>query len=218
MEVIDETLAQLGSTLETKSLTFAHLEPLFLHGTRLLLMLDTWSMKPYTCMNFHTSSHLKILIQSKPSCSKNCLSQSICTNKWILCFWTQTSMNAHPCHVWTEVCVKTCWITTPAPVWQTSLEATVRQVCFYSLEFNPPSHFINASRNTLSSLCFCFPLLWEKCLTIEDVYTASHLLSLLYLACCDIFQLGLTQRNWKSEMNEERECSRITMASDHMSD
>lgn len=70
MEVIDETQAQLGSTLETKSLTFAYLEPLFLHGTRLLLMLDTWSMKPYTCMNFHTSSHLKVLIQSKPSCSK----------------------------------------------------------------------------------------------------------------------------------------------------
>lgn len=60
MEVIDETQAQLESTLETKSLTFAYLKPLFLHGTRLLLMLDTWSMKPYTCMNFHTSSHLKV--------------------------------------------------------------------------------------------------------------------------------------------------------------
>lgn len=93
--------AQLGSTLETKPLTFAYLEPLFLHETRLLLMLDTWSMKPYTCMNFHTSSHLKILIQSKPSYSSIC----ICTDKWILCFWIQTSMNVHPCHVWMEVYV-----------------------------------------------------------------------------------------------------------------
>lgn len=35
MEVIDEMQAQLGSTLETKPLAFAYLEPLFLHETRI---------------------------------------------------------------------------------------------------------------------------------------------------------------------------------------
>lgn len=173
------------------------LNPCFYMRPELLLILDTWSMKLYTCMNFHTLSHLKILIQSKPSCSKDCLSHAdklFSTLTWMLCFGIQISMNVHPCHVSMEVCVKTWWITTPAPVQQTSLEATVRQVCFFS--WVQPTILLYKCQPTYYHL-FLFPFAMGKCLMIEDVYTASHLLSTLYLASCNIFQLGLTQWNWK---------------------
>ncbi len=164
----------------------------------LLLILDTWSIKLYTCINFHTFSHLKILIQSKPSCSKDWLSHAdklFSTLTWILCFGIQISINVHSCHVSMEGCVKTWWITTPAPVQQISLEATVRQVCFFSQV--QPTILLYKCQPTIS-LCFCFPLQWKKiCFTIEDVCTASHLLSTLYLTSCNIFQPGLTQWNWK---------------------
>lgn len=41
MEIIDEIQTQLESSLKTNLLAFVYLEPLFLHKTRLMLMLDT---------------------------------------------------------------------------------------------------------------------------------------------------------------------------------